>query len=235
MRWLQTTPVSDIAMRGWVGLSLGADCPRPAGQLALGFSSRLQPALGAALETQVPSFAKHWGGTASACIAAVRNCQSKVSDRLTAAGQVLRPDDGFRRNLPFVDLRGDRPPYLQQRPLNSDGPDEGPNDSSPPKRSALHDPVHRGLSDRVPAPLSKQAVKPVPLGIDTRAQWTPTGWGLTCTTDGIAKKPATSSRSAADRAAWQSSSAVRARRPRPGNGCPASLAGYTLSQSPNRN
>ena len=60
--------------------------------------------------------------------------------RLTAAGQVLRPDDSFRRNLPFVVPRGDRPLYLQQRPLNSDGPEEGPNDSFPPRRSALRDP-----------------------------------------------------------------------------------------------
>jgi hypothetical protein len=61
-------------------------------------------------------------------------------NRLTAAGQVLRPNDSRRRNLPFVILRGDRPLHLQQRPLNSDGPDEGPNDSSPPRRSALRDP-----------------------------------------------------------------------------------------------
>ena len=62
------------------------------------------------------------------------------SNRLTAAGQVLRPNDSPRRNLPFVFLRGDRPLHLQQQPFNSDGPDEGQNDSSPPRRSALRDP-----------------------------------------------------------------------------------------------
>ncbi len=51
------------------------------------------------------------------------------SNRLTAAGQVLRANDSRRRNLPFVALRGDRPLHLQQRPLSSDGQDEGPNDS----------------------------------------------------------------------------------------------------------
>lgn len=45
------------------------------------------------------------------------------------------------RNLPFVVLRGDRPLHLQQRPLNSDGPDKRPNDSSPPRRSAIRDPL----------------------------------------------------------------------------------------------
>jgi hypothetical protein len=60
--------------------------------------------------------------------------------RLTAAGQVLRPNDSRHRNLPFVVLRGDRPLHLQQRPINRDGPDEGPNGSSPPGRRTRLDP-----------------------------------------------------------------------------------------------
>jgi hypothetical protein len=67
--------------------------------------------------------------------------KSSTRFRLTAAGQVLRPNDSVRRNLPFAVLRGDRPLYLQQRPLNSDGPGQGPNDSSLPRRSALRDPL----------------------------------------------------------------------------------------------
>jgi hypothetical protein len=74
-----------------------------------------------------------------------------TGSRLTAAGQVWRPNDSRRRNLPFVDLRGDRPLYLLQRPLNSDGSDEGPNDSSPPRRSALRDP-ERSLGARGTGP-----------------------------------------------------------------------------------
>lgn len=46
----------------------------------------------------------------------------EVRLRLTAAGQVLQPNDSRRRNLPFVILRGDRPLHLQQPPFNSDGP-----------------------------------------------------------------------------------------------------------------
>lgn len=80
--------------------------------------------------------------------------RSKDSRRLTAAGQVLRPDGSFRRNLPFEDLRGDRPLYLQQRPLNSDGPDERPNDSSPPRRSALRDPKESVAVQRAGVPHS---------------------------------------------------------------------------------
>jgi hypothetical protein len=70
----------------------------------------------------------------------IRERGTSDRNRLTAAGQVLRPNDSRCRNLPFVVLRGDRPLHLQQRPLNSDGPDEGSNDSSPPSRSALRDP-----------------------------------------------------------------------------------------------
>jgi len=70
--------------------------------------------------------------------------------RLTAAGQVLRPNDSRRRNLPFILLRGDRPLHLHQRSLNSDGPDEGPNDSSPTGRSALRDPLRLYNPDETP-------------------------------------------------------------------------------------
>jgi len=60
---------------------------------------------------------------------------------LAAAGQVLRPDDSRRRNQPFVSLRSDRLLHLRQRSLNINGPDEGPRDFSPQRRSALHDPI----------------------------------------------------------------------------------------------
>ncbi len=54
--------------------------------------------------------------------------------------QISGPSVSSCRNLtPWV-CGGEQPLHLQQRPLNSDGPDEGPNDSSPPRRSALRDP-----------------------------------------------------------------------------------------------
>lgn len=49
--------------------------------------------------------------------------------RLTAAGQVLQPNDSHRRNLPFVIVRGDWPLHFQQRLLNSDGPHKVPSGS----------------------------------------------------------------------------------------------------------
>ena len=64
-----------------------------------------------------------------------------VDLRLTAAGQVLRPNVSCRRNLPFAVLRGNRPLHLQQRALNNDGPNQGPKDSSLPRRSAVRDPL----------------------------------------------------------------------------------------------
>jgi hypothetical protein len=70
-----------------------------------------------------------------------RTWKLEVRSRLTAAGQVLRPNDSRRRNLPFVILRGDRPLHLQQRPLSSDGPQEVSSDSYPPRRPDLRDPL----------------------------------------------------------------------------------------------
>ena len=61
--------------------------------------------------------------------------------RLTAAGQVLQPNNSCRRNLPFVILRGDRPLHLLQRPLNSNGPHDVPSDSYPPRRPTFDDPL----------------------------------------------------------------------------------------------
>lgn len=57
--------------------------------------------------------------------------------RLTAAGQVLHPDDGRRRDLPIWILRGDRPLHLQQRPFSGDGSHKVPSDSFRPRRPAL--------------------------------------------------------------------------------------------------
>lgn len=60
--------------------------------------------------------------------------------RLTAAGQILQPNDSRCRNLPFVIPRGDRPLHLQQQPLNSDGPHELPSVFFTPRRPAIRDP-----------------------------------------------------------------------------------------------
>jgi hypothetical protein len=51
-----------------------------------------------------------WPGASSAC--------NRL--RLGAVGRYQRLNDSPRRNLPFVVLQGDRPPHLQQRPLNSE-------------------------------------------------------------------------------------------------------------------
>lgn len=60
--------------------------------------------------------------------------------RLVAAGQVFRARSQPPLETAIPRLRGDRPLHLQQRPLNSVGPDEMPSDSCPPRRPALHDP-----------------------------------------------------------------------------------------------
>jgi len=73
-------------------------------------------------------------------VAACRHTTGYYRFRLTAAGQVLQPDASRRRNLPFVILRGDRPLYFQQQPLESDGPHAVPSDSYPRIRPALRDP-----------------------------------------------------------------------------------------------
>lgn len=88
--------------------------------------------------TRPPRFSGRWRGRPD-CSRSPATLVATGWSRLSAAGQVLRPNDS-RRNQPFVFLRGDRSLHLQQRTPNNDGPDEGPNDSSPPRRSALRDP-----------------------------------------------------------------------------------------------
>lgn len=46
--------------------------------------------------------------------------------RLTAAGQVLQPNDSCRRNLPFIILLSISPLQLQQRQVHRDGSREVP-------------------------------------------------------------------------------------------------------------
>ena len=50
---------------------------------------------------------------------------------------------GCHRNLPFVNLQGDRPLYLQQQLLNSDGPHDVPRDFCPPRLPALRGPKQK--------------------------------------------------------------------------------------------
>ena len=58
---------------------------------------------------------------------------------LVAVGQLLHPKVSRRRNLPFVNLQGDRPPYLYQRRFESYGPHDVPNDFCSRGRPALRD------------------------------------------------------------------------------------------------
>ena len=74
------------------------------------------------------------------CIAARHSAELNDSLRLAAAGQVSRPNDSYRQNLPFVVPPGDRPLHPQQRSLKSDETDAQPNDSCLQGRSALRDP-----------------------------------------------------------------------------------------------